>query len=134
MIDSFEQWLYTNPEHTALGRSKYVRLLEDRFNVSIEWTGLDEEKSLGWYKEQLMIIQPLYVISYAIAQLGALEVYKNYKQNREKIIITFKDSLSLGFSRSISEIYEVAGGKLDFLKDYIRSMVDFILEEIESLE
>ncbi len=134
VIDSLEQWLYSNPEHTVQERSKFVSSLEDRFNIGIDWTGLDEEKSVWWYKEQLMIIQPLYVISYAIAQLGALDVYRNYRQNREKTIASFEASLKLGFSRSIGEIYEAAGGKLDFSKEYIRKLVDFILEEIEILE
>lgn len=134
MTDALEQWIYTYPGHTADERTEYFKSLEDRFNVGIEWTDLDEEKGVGWYRSQLMIIEPLYVISYALAQLGALAIYRNYKKNKTKTTEDFEGFLKLGFSKPIGALYEEAGIKFDFSEDYLKEIIDFIVEELEILQ
>lgn len=134
MIDALEQWVYTNPKHTAKERTEYFKKLEDRFNIGIEWENLELQKGVGWYKTQLMIIQPLYVISYVLAQLGAVAVYKNYKENKSKTIEQFEHFLSLGFSKPIGGLYGIAGIRVDFSEDYLRDIVEFIVEELKMLE
>lgn len=134
MTNEFEQWIYENPLHTAGERTRYYQELEDRFNIGLDWKGLDIEKGLGWYKSQLLVIQPLYTISYALAQLGALAVYKHYRENKAKAIEQFENFLTIGFSKPIGELYEAAGIRLDFTEDYIREIVVLVEEELKILE
>ena len=65
--------------------------------------------------------------------LGALAVWKNYKQNKSATIQQYKNALQLGYTKSIGEIYSAAGVKFDFSQEYISSLAQFILQEIENL-
>ncbi len=134
LTDAFEQWIYENPLHTAGERTQYYKKLEDRFEVGVDWNHLDIEKGLGWYKSQLLVIQPLYTISYALAQVGALAVYKHYRENKAEAIEQFENFLTMGFSRPIGELYEAAGIRFDFTEDYIRKIVVLVEEELKILE
>jgi oligoendopeptidase F len=49
-----------------------------------------------------------------MAQLGAIAVWKNYKENPEKGLQQYLDALKLGYTKTITEIYETAGIKFDF--------------------
>lgn len=131
MSDALEQWIYTHPNHSAEERTDYYRSLVKRFNPGVDWTDLDEEMSVGWYERFPLITMPAYIISYALAQLGAITVYKNYRENREKTIDQLKDFMKLGFSRSIDELFKVAGIKFDFSEEYLKEVVDFIMKELE---
>ena len=56
-----------------------------------------------------------------MAQLGAIAVWRNYKQDPVKAIEQYMAALKLGYTRSIPEIYEAAGIKFDFSQRYVNS-------------
>ena len=66
-----------------------------------------------------------------MAQLGAIAIWRNYRENPELAIKKYKDALSLGYTKSISEIYEAAGVSFDFSKDYVVELSQFVFEEIK---
>lgn len=134
IVDAFQQWIYTNPNHTAKERSEYFSSLMDRFNVGVDYTGLEKEKASRWFRQLHIFEVPFYYIEYAISQLGALAIYKNYKENGKKAVEQYEDFLNLGYSKSVSELYEVAGIKFDFSEGYIKEMVEFIKNELETLK
>ena len=69
-----------------------------------------------------------------MAQLGAIAMYKNYKENKTKGLEGYKKALKLGYTKSISEIYEAGGVKFDFSRKYVSDLVQFIKEELKQLE
>ena len=64
--------------------------------------------------------------------MGALGVWNNYKKNPAKALADYKNALSLGYTKSIPEIYETAGLKFDFsqasLEDISKNLLDSINE------
>ena len=56
--------------------------------------------------------------------------YKNYKENKDNSIKNYSNFLEKGYSLPIKKLYELAGIKFDFSKDYIKELVDFIKEEL----
>ncbi|MBI9010992.1 MAG: hypothetical protein JEZ08_02080 [Clostridiales bacterium] len=133
IIDAFEQWIYTNPGHSISERDESYSSLVDKFNVNDNWEGYESFKSLEWYKSQLVVIMPFYIVSYAIAQLGAINLYKNYRQNKDKTITQLKEMLRMGFSRPISELYNTVGLEFNFSRNTLKDTVDFISQEITNL-
>lgn len=91
MIDNFQHWIYTNPNKSLMDANEYYKLLEDRFDEGIDWTGLDREKGIGWMEQVHIFTRPFYFIDYAIAQLGAIAIYKNYKSNKQRTLNQFID-------------------------------------------
>lgn len=81
---------------------------------------------------QLHIFEiPFYYIEYAISQLGAIAIYKNYKKNREMGLSKYNDFLKLGYSKSVDEIYKTAGIKFDFTEENLKELVEFIKMELK---
>ncbi len=133
-VDAFQQWIYTNPDHTPEERENYFAGLLDRFDIGASWEGLEKYKKIRWMIQQHIFTRPFYYIEYGIAQLGALAVYRNYRRNDKNAIEDYKKFLKLGYSKSIDNLYEAAGIKFDFSESYINDLVEFIQEELEQLD
>jgi len=133
-IDAFQQWIYTNPNHTAEEREEFFASLMDRYNTGDDFSGLEAEKATRWFRQLHVFEVPFYYIEYAMSQLAALGIYKNYKEKGQEAIKMYEDFMSLGYSKPIPEIYETAGVKFDFSEEYISELVDFIKKEIEEVE
>ncbi len=135
VIDQFQHWIYTNPDHNAADREEAFKQIYTRFGAGFtNWDGLDPEFGNLWQKQLHLFEVPFYYIEYAIAQLGAIAIYKNYKEQPETAIKNYLNALSLGYTRPINEIYEAAGIKFDFSVDYVKELSDFIKNELAQLD
>lgn len=133
-IDAFQHWMYTHPGHTAEERIEAWREIYTDFHKELDWSGLESYRDRVWQKQLHLFEVPFYYIEYGMAQLGALAVWRNYKQNKEKGLQQYIEALSLGNTRSIPEVYEAAGIRFDFSAAYIRELAGFVMEEINQLE
>lgn len=133
-VDKFQHWMYLNPNHTSEQRNnEFMRIAKEFMYSHIDWTGYEEELKHRW-KLQLHIYEvPFYYIEYAIAQLAALQIWKQYKENPQSAIKNYKKALSLGNSKPLPEIYKTAGFEFDFSETTIKELMDFVWSEIERL-
>jgi oligoendopeptidase F len=133
-VDKFQHWIYEHPEQTPEQRhQEWVSIFENFNHKLVNWSGVEQYKPYTWQKQLHIYEVPFYYIEYAMAQLGAIAVWKNYKENPAEGLAAYKRALSLGYSVSISEVYEAAGIKFDFSSDYIRSLADFVKAEMEKM-
>jgi len=130
-IDKFQHWLYENPTHTIQERQKAWDEIYSEFSPkTIDWTGLEEYKTYHWQKQLHLYEVPFYYIEYGFAQLGAIAVWQNCQKNLKQGLKGYLDALSLGYMRSIPQIYQQAGISFDFSKDYINNLMNFVETEI----
>lgn len=133
-IDEFQHWIYENPNHSVVERKeKWTQILEDYGTGVTDWSGYESVRENTWQRQLHLFEVPFYYIEYGMAQLGALAVWKNSKSDFKKTIENYKNALSLGYTRSIPEIYETAGVTFDFSKGNIRELAVFIQEELNSV-
>jgi len=133
-IDKFQHYLYENPDHTVEEREETWLALMDEFGSSvINWTDLDLQKRNLWQKQLHLFEVPFYYIEYGMAQLGAIAIWKNYKENPPKAIHKYKEALKLGYTKPIGEIYETAGISFNFSREYVSELMLFVKSEIEKL-
>ena len=134
-IDAFQHWVYENPSHSLSERKNAWNNLSQRFGTGLtDWEGYEETRDTAWQRQMHLFEVPFYYIEYGIAQLGALGIWKNSQINSEKAISDYKNALSLGYSRSIVEIYKTAGINFDFSPYTISSLADFVSEELKKLD
>ncbi|MDQ0970048.1 oligoendopeptidase F [Flavobacterium sp. W4I14] len=134
VIDQFQHWIYTNPNHTAADREETFKQIFNRFGAGFaDWTDLEQQFGNGWQKQLHLFEVPFYYIEYAIAQLGAIAVWKNYKEDPKKALEQYLAALSLGYTKPMNEIYETAGIKFDFSAEYVKELADFVKDELEKL-
>jgi oligoendopeptidase F len=134
-IDAFQHWIYENPSHSIEERSEAWGKIYSRFSDSItDWKGLETAKAKLWQKQLHLFEVPFYYIEYAIAQLGALAVWRNYCANPAKALDQYLNALSLGYTKPMKEIYATAGISFDFSQGYIAELMAFLVEKIHQLE
>jgi len=134
VIDQFQHWIYTNPGHNAAERETAFKQIYSRFGAGFtDWEGLDASYGNLWQKQLHLFEVPFYYIEYAIAQLGAIAIYKNYKEDPAKALKQYLDALALGYTKPMNEIYETAGIKFDFSVDYVAELASFIKNELAKL-
>jgi len=134
-VDAFQHWLYTSLDATDRdARDAYWRELWDRFDPHADWSGLEAERTARWYKQLHIFLYPFYYIEYGIAQLGALQVWRNSLTNHEQAVADYRRALALGGTRPLPELFEAAGARLIFNADGMGELTDLIEREIAALE
>lgn len=134
VVDQFQHWIYTNPDHTTEQRTEAWIQIFERFGANfVDWSDHREAEENLWQKQLHIFEVPFYYIEYGMAQLGAIAVWKNYKENPEKGLQQYLDALKLGYTKTITEIYETAGIKFDFSAEYVKELAAFVKAEMEKI-
>lgn len=128
MIDAFQHWVYTtdNPDTIARG-DKWLELAH-RFQPYIDYSGLENYNRVRWQYPHVFTV-PFYYIEYGIAQVGALQVWKNSLQNEKTAIQDYLHALALGGSKSLPELFTAAGIRFAMDKNTLQELVDLVRAE-----
>ncbi len=133
-IDQFQHWMYENPDHTAEERNgKFYELAGSLSASAVDWTGYDEELRNRWLRQLHIFEVPFYYIEYVIAQLGALQLYRLFKEDKPAALSGYRKALALGNSVSLQEVYEAAGIRFDFSSGMVKDLMAFLQDELSSL-
>lgn len=133
-IDKFQHWVYQNPDHTETERNnQWFAILEEFSSPVIDFTGLDEYRLYAWQRQLHLYEVPFYYIEYGIAQLGAIGLWQQYKQNPDAAITNYINALNLGGKQTLPELFKAAGLSFDFSPAYISRLMGFVKKEIDSL-
>ncbi|MEM7658407.1 MAG: M3 family oligoendopeptidase [Bacteroidota bacterium] len=133
-VDAFQAWLYDHPTHTAAERNAQWKHLYHRFHgTEVSWDGYEDVLENLWLKQGHIFDVPFYYIEYAIAQLGSIAVWRNYKADPQQGLDQYLAALQLGYTQPIPELYATAGIRFDFSKAYIQECMDFCFAEYQKL-
>ncbi|MBM7663209.1 oligoendopeptidase F [Bacillus mesophilus] len=134
-VDQFQHWMYENPDHTPDERmEKYAELSKGLSSHVVDWSGYEDARMKEWLFVLHIFEVPFYYVEYVIAQLGALQMYKKYKEDPVGTLKRYKKALSLGNTKSLYEVYEAAGIRFDFSGAMIKDLMEFVENEINELE
>jgi oligoendopeptidase F len=131
IIDAFQHWIYTHPDHTAEKRSDYWVSLLERFYNGVDWSGLEAISRNYWHTIPHIFLRPFYFIEYAIAQLGALNIWRESRRHKAAAIQAFKSALRLGGSKPLPELFKAAEIEFDFSERTIRPLMIGVFEEVK---
>ena len=134
IIDKYQHWVYENPNHTVEERtSTWLSILQEFSTNSIDFTGLDEFRAIAWQRQLHLFEVPFYYIEYGIAQLGAIGLWMQFKQDKEKALNNYMQALSLGGTKTLPALYETAGLEFNLSPNYIKTLMEFVNEQMSSL-
>jgi oligoendopeptidase F len=134
-IDKFQHWVYEHPEHTTEERAgSWMKIAKEFSSPVVDFSGLDEYRRYGWQRQLHLFEVPFYYIEYGIAQLGAIGLWKQYKQNRDNAINNYITALDLGGTRTLPQLFEAAGLRFNFSPDYISGLMLFVKQELNNLK
>ena len=134
IIDKFQHWVYENPNHTIEQRTHTWKEIVKEFSTdSIDYSGLDAFRAIGWQRQLHLFEVPFYYIEYGIAQLGAIGMWMQYQKNPTTALENYMNALSLGGTKTLPELYETAGIEFNFSPNYVKKLMDFTNNELEKL-
>jgi oligoendopeptidase F len=76
---------------------------------------------------------PFYYIEYGIAQLGAIGLWKQFKENKEQALNNYITALAQGGTRTLPELFRLAGLRFDFSPTVVGNLMSFVNAEIRDL-
>jgi oligoendopeptidase F len=133
-VDAFQTWIYTSPDGgDAPARDEAWLGIRTRFEGGVDWSGLERERVARWYRQLHIFMYPFYYIEYGIAQIGALQIWRNSIRDPVDAVARYRQALALGAVRSLPEMYRAAGAKLTFDPTLIGELVQLVEEQIDQI-
>ncbi len=136
VVDSFQHWAYENPEQAAdpANCDAAWGRLWDRFMQGQDWSGLEDAKVTGWQRKAHIHTDPFYYVEYGLAQLGAVQVWRNALQDQAGAVQDYRRALTLGGTASIPGLFAAAGARFAFDAPTLRTAVDLMESTLIRLE
>ena len=101
------------------------------FGDDLDWSVHPEWRGSSWVSKLHFFCVPLYYIEYAIAQLGALQLWVNYQMDAASTVAAYRKALALGNSRPLPELFETAGIRFAFDEALIAPLVEKVTQALE---
>lgn len=134
VVDRFQHWIYTHKGHTAAERNAaWMQILGEFGTGVVDHSGFENERAYQWQRQLHIYEVPFYYIEYAMAQLGAIALWRDYRNDPEATLDRYEAALALGYTRPIGEIYRTAGIRFDFSRGYVKELMAFVLNEYDRL-
>jgi oligoendopeptidase F len=136
VVVAFQHWVYENHAQSRDPQAcdqKWGELI-DIYMPGIDWTGYEEVKMTGWHRKLHIHQVPFYYIEYGLASLGAFQIMQKARQDQVSALADYRQSLALGGTVSLPELYSAAGAKLSFDVGTLGGVVQLIEENLEELE
>ncbi len=70
----------------------------------LDWSGLEAEQMTGWHRKHPFIEVPFYYVEYGLAQLGAVQVWRNALTDPATSLANYRRALALGGTKSLPGI------------------------------
>jgi oligoendopeptidase F len=133
-VDAFQTWIYTSPDGAdAVARDEAWLRIRSRFERGVDWTGLERERVARWYRQLHIFMYPFYYIEYGIAQIGALQIWRNSLADHAGAVARYREALALGAVRTLPDMYRAAGARLTFDVGLIGELVDLVEDQIDKI-
>jgi len=134
VVDGFQHWVYTEaPDHvTAAALDACWDSLWTRFMGGTDWSGLDTERATGWHRKLHIFTVPFYYVEYGLAQLGAVQIWRNARADQADAVRRYRAALALGNTRPLPDLYAAAGARLAFDRDTVSELAHLVATHLEN--
>lgn len=136
VVDSFQHWVYTHAEE-ALDPANCDAAWDaqwQRFIPDMDWTGYEEVRKSGWHRKPHIFGSPFYYIEYGMASVGAMQVWRNGRQDHNAALAAYRHALSLGGTQTLPALFAAAGAEFRFDTPMLTELIGLVEQEIETLE
>jgi oligoendopeptidase F len=135
VVDAFQHWVYENASEAQVPSNcdaQWKRIWE-RFMPWIDWSGLEQEMVTGWQRKLHIHTVPFYYVEYGLAQLGAVQVWKNAIEDQAGAVAAYRRALGLGGTVSLPALFAAAGAKFALDAATLNSGVSLTEETVRTL-
>jgi oligoendopeptidase F len=135
VVDAFQHWVYTHPKEAASADRCDATwdALWQRFMPAINWNGFEDSRVSGWQRKPHIFEAPFYYIEYGMAQVGALQVWRNSLTDPAAALQAYRQALALGGTQALPDLFAAAGAEFRFDTAMLSELVDLIETTVAEL-
>ncbi|MCB8943298.1 MAG: M3 family oligoendopeptidase [Ardenticatenaceae bacterium] len=136
VVDLFQHWVYTHVNEALKPDNcdaAWDRLWQ-RFMPGINYEDYEAERMTGWHRKPHIFGSPFYYIEYGMAQIGALQIWRNSLSDQAAAIAAYRRALALGGTKPLPELFAAAGAEFRFDKAMLSGLVALVEKTIADLE
>lgn len=136
VVDGFQHWVYTHPDEAADAAACDAtwNTLWHRFMPGVDWSGYEAARQSGWHRKLHIFHVPFYYVEYGMAQVGALQVWRNALADQRQAVADYRSALALGGTVPLPELYATAGAEFRFDEAMLTDLVALIEDTITDLD
>lgn len=136
VVDGFQHWVYTHPDEAADAAACDAtwNALWHRFMPGVDWSGYQAARESGWHRKLHIFHVPFYYVEYGMAQVGALQVWRNALADQRQAVADYRSALALGGTVPLPELYATAGAEFRFDEAMLTDLVALIEDTITDLD
>lgn len=126
--DAFQHWLYTEAPATLDDQqidAKWMELLQ-QFEPEVDWSSYERECAHGWQQDERIFGQPFYMLEYALAHMGALQLYQQACIDHSATWQRYCEALMLGGTRRLSDLFQAAGADFPLQPEVVKRVAVFL--------
>jgi len=133
VVDAFQHWVYAEAPSDVTARDMDAQWdgLWERFLPGVDWSGLEAERMTGWHHKLHIFQAPFYYVEYGLAQLGALQLWRNAQRDPQAALTDYRAALALGHTRPLPELFQAAGARLAFDAGTVGELVRLAVDALE---
>jgi oligoendopeptidase F len=130
-IDRFQHEIYLAKDPTIDDLTKIWKDTLEMFGTNeVDFTDYQSFLNCSWHRQLHLFEVPFYYIEYGFAQLGALAVWREQMTKGNEAITAYKTALKAGSTVSIPQVYALANIRFDFSEKYIKTIADFLSNQL----
>ncbi|MBN1265679.1 MAG: M3 family oligoendopeptidase [Anaerolineales bacterium] len=133
VVDAFQHWVYEHEERAMDAEAcdgVWLGLVQ-KYIPGVNWDGLQDSAETGWHRKLHIFAAPFYYIEYGLAQMGAVQLWRNSLQDPVKALQQYRSSLALGGTAGLPDLYAAAGVKLAFDRETMAELVKFVQSRMD---
>ena len=133
MVDAFQHWLYTDPKgKEPEERHKKWGELRKQYLPEVDDSELD--LSAMWQSILHIFEVPFYYVEYGIAQLGALQFWQKYLDDKELALSDYKKSLAAGGGLGLKDLFRRANLEWSMEESVIEQATQTLDEKLTAID
>ncbi len=133
-VEAFQFWLHDHPHHGPRAREAAWADLGHRFDGDMDWTGpAGAARGKGYLAHRALWRDPFGQLPYAVALVGALQVWVAYLDEPEATVDRYVSAMSLGWSRDLAGLFDEAGITLDLSRSGLERVMRVWDRRVEEL-
>ena len=99
----------------------------------MDWSGFEDWRKVSWQKQLHLFSYPFYYIEYGIAQLGALQMWLQYRENPETALDNYATAMRLGGSRPLPDLFAAGGMDFNLGRSTVQGLIEAVRDELTKL-
>jgi oligoendopeptidase F len=136
VVDAFQHWVYTHVDEAAdpVNLDATWDALWQQFMPVTDWSDFEDARTTGWHRKLHIFTSPFYYIEYGMAQVGALQIWRNSLEEPGAALAAYRRALAAGGTRTLPELFAIAGAEFRFDTALTSELIALMEATIASLE